>query len=70
MPDYNGCEVCEIVKTFNSKVICVAYTADALRINVDDTERLGFEKILIKPILPVELIKEVDKLIVGRTAYK
>ncbi len=69
MPGYDGYEVCRKIKSAKPNVICIAYSADALRIIPKQCEQAGFEKVLFKPMLPVHIFKEIEKLIAQRV-YK
>ena len=57
MPIKDGYETVNTIKSLQPETICIAYTADALRINKDVCLEAGFDRCLIKPMLPVNLFK-------------
>ena len=66
MPKKDGYATVAEIKTLQPEALCVAYTADALRINKEVCLKAGFDRCLIKPMLPVHLFKafqeEFDKV--------
>ena len=70
MPGLNGYEVVPKVKALQPDVVCVAYTADAMRIDLEYCEKVGFDKCLIKPMLPFRLFKAIDEVLQKKNVYK
>lgn len=63
MPYVNGYDVVSEIKSFNSYIKCVAYTADQIRFDFSLSNEVGFDKVLIKPVLPQIILKSVDALL-------
>ena len=70
MPGLTGYEVVPKIKAIQPDLPCIAYTADAMRIDIDRCEKVGFEKCLIKPMLPARLFNEIDEVIEIKNVYK
>jgi CheY-like chemotaxis protein len=70
MPGLNGYEVVTSIKTLKPDVLCVAYTADAVRVNKKKCQEAGFDHMLIKPLLPVHLFRELCKVFEKAKSYR
>jgi CheY-like chemotaxis protein len=56
MPRINGYEVVERIKKFRPDLVCVAYTADVVRFNMERCKELGFYTCIAKPVLPAKFL--------------
>ena len=70
MPGLTGYEVVPRVKALQPGLLCIAYTADAMRVDFEHCEKVGFEKCLIKPMLPIRMFKEINQILEERNVYK
>jgi CheY-like chemotaxis protein len=60
MPKMNGFQVVEKIKLIRPELICIAYTADVVRFNIDRCKELGFYTCITKPVLPARFLRTLN----------
>lgn len=70
MPVLNGFDVIEQTKQACPEVTFFAYTADIFRINIEECKKLGFLHCFAKPMLPVKLFAEINRMLPVKEGYK
>jgi CheY-like chemotaxis protein len=63
MPEPDGLEIVEKFHAEYPDIIYIAYTADILRLDVEQCIDAGFHKLFSKPMLPFKLLNEIDALL-------
>ena len=63
--DRDGCELCEELKSDKRTqgIPVIAVTAWAIGGHLERARRAGFDSVLIKPLLPSELVAEMERLL-------
>lgn len=64
MPEMNGMKVAKKIREIskNSKVHLIAYTADALLLDLTYLKSVGFDDVLFKPLKSADLLHALDIL--------
>jgi CheY-like chemotaxis protein len=57
MPKMNGYQVVEQIKKTRPELVCIAYTADVVRFNLEKCKELGFYTCITKPVLPAKFLR-------------
>jgi CheY-like chemotaxis protein len=66
MPKLNGYQVVERIKKFRPELICIAYTADVVRFNIEKCKELGFYTCITKPVLPAKFLRVLNEALALR----
>ncbi len=66
MPRINGYEVVEQIKKVRPDLICIAYTADVVRFNLERCIELGFQTCIVKPVLPAKFLSILNETLALR----
>ena len=63
LPNMDGKEVTQIIRTIDSTTPIIAQTAYAIKEEIDDIMEYGFDDLIKKPIRKEELLKIISKYI-------
>lgn len=63
LPEMNGTEVTKIIRTIDTETPIIAQTAYAMKEEIDDIMKFGFDDLIKKPIRKEELIRIINKFI-------